>query len=64
MYSGLDSVQGMIKRIKKELQNNDIQVVLTGGFSHLISEKLEVNHITDEMLSLYGLKEIFTEFNE
>ncbi len=63
MYSGLDSVQGMIKRIKKELQNNDIQVVLTGGFSRLISEKLEVNHIIDEMLTLYGLKGIFTEFN-
>ena len=58
MYGGLDSVSGMIKRIMMEMNNTKIQVVLTGGFSLLISEHLDIDHILDETITLYGLQSI------
>ena len=63
MYGGLDSVQGMIKRIIDEMNNSNIKVVLTGGFSSLISNKLDIKHQLDEYITLYGLKEIFGSNN-
>ena len=56
MYGGLDSVEGMIRRIKKELNYKKMNIVLTGGFSHLISNKMTSKHILDESIRLYGLK--------
>ena len=56
MYGGLDSVEGMIRRIKKELNYKKMNIVLTGGFSHLISNKMTSKHILDESITLYGLK--------
>ena len=56
MYGGLDSVEGMIQRIKKELDYKKINIVLTGGFSQLISNKMTSKHILDESITLYGLK--------
>ena len=47
MYGGLDSVEGMIQRIKKELDYKKINIVLTGGFSQLISNKMTSKHILD-----------------
>ena len=58
MYGGLDSVQGMIKRIIDELNEKNIKIILTGGFSSLISSHLEIEHRQDQNLTLYGLKEI------
>ena len=59
MYGGLDSVEGMINRIKKELNYKSINIILTGGFSSLISPKMKTKHILDKSITLYGLKIIF-----
>ena len=64
MYGGLDSVQGMIKRIMDEIDNQNIKIVLTGGFSILISNHLEIKHELDETITLYGLKSILSENHE
>tara|TARA_X000001036_G_scaffold178733_2_gene169243 strand:- start:8744 stop:9466 length:723 start_codon:yes stop_codon:yes gene_type:complete len=64
MYGGLDSVSGMIKRIMMEMNNTKIQVVLTGGFSLLISEHLDIDHILDETITLYGLQSILNANHE
>ena len=59
MDGGLDSVQGMIKRIMDEMNNQELKIVLTGGFSQLISKRLDIQHQLDETITLYGLKQIF-----
>jgi len=64
MYGGLDSVQGMIKRIMNEMGNKDLKVILTGGFSILISDYIKIKHELDENLTLYGLKSILNENNQ
>ena len=64
MYGGLDSVHGMINRIMNEMNNTAIKVVLTGGFSVLISEHLEIKHILDETITLYGLQSILSANHE
>tara|TARA_Y100000590_G_C15707951_1_gene1009315 strand:- start:690 stop:1406 length:717 start_codon:yes stop_codon:yes gene_type:complete len=54
MFGAIDQVQGMIARIKN--QNNDnYQIILTGGFSKLLSPYLSIKHILDIDLTLKGL---------
>ena len=43
MFSGLYSVQGMINQIIKEAKFSDPNIILTGGFGELISNKLDIN---------------------
>jgi len=55
MFSALDAFEGMIKRIKNEI-NSDIKVVITGGFSKLIYEKTSLNVNLEFDLVLEGIK--------
>ena len=55
MFSGLDAVEGMLKRISNEL-NGEISIYLTGGFSSIISEKLKISHKLLPMLTLDGIR--------
>ena len=64
MYGGLYSVNGMINRIMDEMNTKNIRVVLTGGFSVLISEYLDIKHELDETITLYGLKSILSVNHE
>ena len=64
MYGGLDAIQGMIKRIINELNEKNIQIILTGGFSSLISKELNINHTLDEYITLHGLRKIYTHNHE
>ena len=54
MYGALDQVEGMISRIKKE-NNLNYTILLTGGFSTLLSPYLSINHILDIDLTLKGI---------
>ena len=57
MYGGLDAVEGMIQRVKHEMSwKNNINIILTGGFSSLISPRMKTKHILDKTITLYGLK--------
>jgi type III pantothenate kinase len=55
-YAGL--VEGILKRIKKEV-NRDIYVIATGGLAALIASECPIINEVDEYLTLKGLKIIF-----
>jgi len=59
MFGAVDSIDGMIYRIKKETSWKNFTVVLTGGFSSIISPYLKHKHILNTQLTLEGLKIIF-----
>ena len=56
MYGGLDSVQGMINRILDEMNNENIKVILTGGFSTVISPGISFPHHIETLLTLIGME--------
>ena len=58
MFGAIDQITGMIDRIKKETQNNNYSIILTGGFGKVLSPKLKIKHILDEHLTLKGLLHI------
>ena len=63
MYGGLHAVTGMINQIKYESGLTSPNIILTGGFGKLISSKLEIEHIYNESLTIYGMLHIFKERN-
>ena len=60
MFSAIHSIEGMIKNIKLEL-NGNADIILTGGFSQLISPKLTVKHKHIPNLTLDGINLIHEE---
>ena len=54
MFGSIDQVTGMIQRINNELAINH-KIILTGGFSKLISPYLTINHFLDMNLTLRGI---------
>ena len=62
MFGAIDQVQGMINRITKET-NATYTIILTGGFSNLISPKLSFKHIIDLDLTLKGILYIYESNN-
>ena len=62
MYGAIYSIEGMIKHINKEL-GGQANIILTGGFSSLISPKLPHEHILDFNLTLDGIRIIYEENN-
>jgi len=61
MYGGVDAVNGMIKRIKKEVDYDFKNIILTGGFSSLLSKKIIPSHTVNANLTLEGIKYIWEE---
>ena len=62
MYGAIDQVEGMIKRINNETKINN-HIILTGGFSKLLSPKLKINHTLDMDLTLKGMIFIYESNN-
>ena len=60
MYSAIYSIEGMIKNINEELEIES-HVILTGGFSKLISPKLSFEHNLESNLTLEGIRLIYEE---
>lgn len=60
MFGALDAFEGMIKRIKNEI-NEEPKIILTGGFSKLIASKSSLKTFLEFDLVLEGIK-ILTEF--
>tara|TARA_Y100000996_G_scaffold369398_1_gene316346 strand:+ start:747 stop:1469 length:723 start_codon:yes stop_codon:yes gene_type:complete len=61
MYGGIDAINGMIYRIKQEMNNSIKYIVLTGGFSATLSEHITHLHSIDTSLTLKGIKLIWEE---
>ena len=62
MYGAIDQVEGMIKRIINE-KKSKYKIILTGGFSKLLSPFLSIKHIVDMDLTLKGLYYIYESNN-
>ena len=54
MFGAIDQIEGMIQRIKKE-QPDDYIIILSGGFSKILSPYLSNQHILDIDLTLKGM---------
>ena len=54
-------LDGLVSRIKKELKEEKVTVVATGGYSESISRLCETEMIYDEFLLLDGLREIHSQ---
>ena len=61
MYGGIDAINGMLYRIKKEMNNSIKYTVLTGGFSATLSEHITHMHSIDAFLTLKGIRLIWEE---
>ena len=56
-FAGL--VDNIVKKIKDELCDQDIQVIATGGMGEVIAKEVSCINKTDRMLTLEGLKRIY-----
>ena len=63
MFGAIDQVEGMIKRISKETKTN-YNIILSGGFSKLLSSHLSINHFLDIDLTLKGMIYIYNMTKE
>lgn len=61
MYAGIDSINGMLNRIKKEVKNEIKHIILTGGFSNILSKHIDHNHVLDPQMTIKGIKLIWEE---
>ena len=61
MYGAIDSINGMLDRLKKEERNKINHVILTGGFSNVLSPFIEHNHILDTNMTISGIKLIWEQ---
>ena len=59
VYGNASCIDGMIRRIKKELERDDITVIATGGLSRVIIPYCEEKIIYDNELLLKGLRLIY-----
>ena len=63
VLGAIDSIHGMVKRIQKEIiENENLKIILTGGFSQIISPVIKFNHEINLDLTLMGINLIY--FNE
>ncbi len=56
-YCGL--VDGLVRRLKKEMGRDDARVIATGGIAELISKESETIDVVDKLLTLEGLRIIY-----
>ena len=63
MFGAINSIEGMISMIQKELKS-ELFIILTGGFSQLISSKLSYKHILKPNLTMDGIRLILNDNNE
>ena len=59
VYGHASMIDGMIRRIKKNLKNLELPVIMTGGHSKIVAPLCEEPLIIDETLIIKGLLVIF-----
>ena len=59
MFGAIDEVEGMVARINKETGWENTTIILTGGFSSLISAGLKIKHTLIPNLTLDGMRVIY-----
>ena len=56
-FAGL--VEYIVKRMKRELKQDNVKVVATGGFSEIIAKEITCIDAVDKLLTLEGLKYLY-----
>lgn len=59
IYGNAAVIEGLVRRMKKELNVDKLNVILTGGLATLVDNTLEIEHITDNNLLIDGLIYIY-----
>jgi len=59
IYGHIGQVNYLIKRMKKELGNDNVQVVATGGMAVLVTDESKSIDVLDGLLTLKGLRIIY-----
>ncbi len=54
-YQAIESIDGIVSRIKEEWKRPDALVVATGGFASTIAPNLKTVDVIEPLLTLYGL---------
>ncbi|BEP30170.1 type III pantothenate kinase [Helicovermis profundi] len=60
IYGYVGSVEYIVKRMKKEINEDNVKVVATGGLSNLIASEAELIDVVDKYLTLDGLYYIYS----
>ena len=58
VYGHASMIDGLIRRIKKETNEPDINVIITGGLAKLVSSVMETKVILDDELIFVGLNTV------
>lgn len=59
VYGHASMIDGMAKRIKRQLGNDSLPIILTGGHAKLLHGLIEEKMTLDERLLLKGLQEVY-----
>lgn len=59
VYGHASMIENMVNKMKQELNNPNALVILTGGYSYIIKDILNLDFIFDEHILLEGLLEIY-----
>lgn len=58
-YGWLSLIEGLINRIENEYPDENFNIVITGGFSQVISANIERKIISDPLLTMKGIKYLY-----
>lgn len=58
-YGAIGQVDGIVRRVKKEMGYKEIKVIATGGLADLIASQSETIDVIDPLLTLKGLYILF-----
>ena len=61
VYGHIAMIEGLVKKMKKELNNENVKIVLTGGNSIVIKDYLNIDFEYDENILLKGLLDIYNK---
>ncbi len=64
IYGYVGLVEYIIKKMMQELKSESIKVIATGGLSSLIASETEYIHVVDKLLTLDGLRIIYSRNQE
>ncbi len=59
VFGHASMIDGMIRRIKKNLKNNELSVIMTGGHAKIVAPLCEEPLVVDDLLIIKGLLVIF-----
>ncbi|NLY18823.1 MAG: type III pantothenate kinase, partial [Clostridiaceae bacterium] len=58
-YGYVGQVEYLVREMKKEMREENIKVIATGGLARLIASRCKCVDEINRLLTMYGLKEIY-----